>query len=183
VQDGYFDRELKWTVERIKPDLVVLVSKAKHGVLKYINGQQSLKFVGELSAPLLIIPENFNVHKISKMGMAIDENESPTLETLWRVKKIAEYFQSQINLFHIATKSDNETEYYDRITATMGFDKVDIVHENNVLKGIKDWVDHNEIDVLISMTHSKGFFRRLRTGSITRDLVEDNLIAIVTITQ
>ncbi len=111
VRDGYYDRELKWSVEKTNPDFVVLISKAKHGVMKYINGQKSLQFIGELSAPLLVIPEDFELDKISKMGLAIDKEESPTIETLWKIKKIADYFESEMSMFHIATKNDRERDY------------------------------------------------------------------------
>ena len=183
VREGFFERELKWTVEKMDPDLVVLISKAKHGILKFVAGQKSLDFIGELSAPLLIVPENYELNTITKMGLAIDKNESPTLETLWKIRKLSTYFNCEVKLFHVSTEKNSATEFYQNISNSMGFGDIEIVKEGNVLDGIKFWCQDNEIEVLVSMTHPKGFFKRLSSGSVTRDLVKENVTTLLIISQ
>ena len=183
VKVGHYDRELKWHVEKTNPDLVVLLSKAKHGVLKYVSGQKSVNFIGELTAPLLIIPIDFELDTISKMGLGIDKNESPTLETLYKIKKLAAYFESDVKMFHVSREVNETTDFYQHISTNMGFGEIEIVKDENILGGIQHWRDNNNIEVLITLTQPKGFFQRLRTGSVSRELVKENLTSLLIISQ
>ena len=74
VTNGYYEVELKDYDKIWNPDLVVLISKARHGIMKYLSGQQSLKFIGELTAPMLVIPENTPFKQVKKIGMAVDKS-------------------------------------------------------------------------------------------------------------
>lgn len=176
IIDGFFKKELRKTITTVTPDLVILFSKSKYG-------QKSASFIGVIEAPLLIIPKNFNLNQLSRMGLAIDRNESPTLETLWKIRTIADYFQSQVKLFHISNENKTENNFYQNISTVIGFGDIEIINENNILEGINTWSRNNNIDVIITLTHTKGFFEKLTTNSTTKDLVKENQTSLLIITQ
>ena len=184
VTNGYFDVELKDYDNIWNPDLTILISKARHGIMKYLSGQQSLKFIGELRSPMLVIPENIPFEGVRKLGMAIDKSESPTLDSLAKIKKLAAYFDSEVEMFHIGDDSEiKEHEFYENISMASEFGNVEVVDKKSVREGIQLWSLQHGIDILITLTHDKSSFNRTFTGSVTKDLVKDNLLSLLVITQ
>lgn len=176
IKDGFFKKELRETVAAVAPDLVVLLSKSKYG-------QKSANFIGAVDASLLIVPKNIDLNGLSRMGLAINKNESPTVETLWKIKSFADYLNCEVKLFHVADGNNTEREFYQNIASVIGFGEIEIIKKENVLEGINAWTKKNKIDVLVTLTHTKGFFERLTTNSVTKDLVIENQISLLVITQ
>ncbi|MCG8577619.1 MAG: universal stress protein [Flavobacteriales bacterium] len=183
VRVGYYDVELRDFVLETKPDLVVLISKAKHGIMRYISGQRSLKFVGELAAPLLIIPENLDFTQMRKFGIGVDETEDPTMESMGRIKQLSGYYETQVEMMHIYKDKIENQEYYDRISETSDFGDVQMVTAQKVEEGIKKWCMEKEIDVLIMLTHDKNLFQRTFGGSVSREIVKNNMLSLLIINQ
>ena len=180
---GFYESELKDLVKLEQPDLVVLISKARYGVMKYVSGQKSLKFIGELDAPLLIIPENAVMDTIDKIGFAIDKGESPTLETMARVESVAGDYDAKVDMVHVSKNEKENEEFYNRISKSGEFGDIAMVQKKSIREGIQLWCLQNEIDILVAVTHGKSAFTRTFSGSVTRDLVKDNLLALLIISQ
>ena len=180
---GYYETELKDYVKVSRPDMVVVFSKARHGIMKYLSGQRSLKFIGDLKSPLLIIPEDSSLKGIGKIGFAVDKGQSPTIDSEARIKDISEYYGVGVEMVHINVKDDKNVEFYERLEDASDFGKVTQVKKSSVREGIQLWCVQNEIDVLTTVTEGKSAFARTFSGSVTRDLVTDNLLALLVISQ
>lgn len=184
IVNGYYEVELKDYDNVWNPDLVVLISKARHGIMKYLSGQQSLKFIGELSAPMLVVPEDTPLKTVKKLGMAVDKSESPTLDSLAKIKKLVGYFDGEVEMFHIGDDSDvKENEFYQNVSSASEFGSVEVISKKSVREGIQLWSLEHGIDILITLTHDKSTFNRTFAGSITKDLIKDNLMSLLIVTQ
>lgn len=180
---GYYDVELKDRVKEVEPDLVILVSKARHGIMRYVSGQKSLKFIGELEAPLLVIPEDASLDNLDKFGFAVDKGESPTAESMSIIRSISEYYGAEVEMVHISNKEEENEEFYQRVAESSEFGDIEMIKKKSIQEGIQMWCLQHSIDVLVTVTHGKSAFNRTFSGSVTKDLIKDNLIALLIITQ
>ena len=82
------------------------------------------------------------------------------------------------------TRNEKENEeFYNRISKSGEFGDIAMVQKKSIREGIQLWCLQNEIDILVAVTHGKSAFTRTFSGSVTRDLVKDNLLALLIISQ
>lgn len=181
---GYFDSDLEMTIDTIKPNLLVLISKSRKGIDKLMDKRKSLGIIGEIKQPLLVIPVDAQINELHKIGFAIDQKEPLTNQVLNQLSFFTGYFKSDLRTFHVNDHSEKNLDYYNAISGPSDFTgKVEITLNEDVKKGIDDWADANNADALAIVTHDKNFFEKLFTSSVSRKLIKDNKIPLLILTQ
>lgn len=181
---GYFDSDLEMTINAVKPNLLVLISKSRKGIDKLMDKRKSLGVIGEIKQPLLVIPAEAEINQLHRVGFAIDQKEPLSNHVLNQLSFFTSYFKSDLRTFHVNDHSEQNLDYYSEISGPSDFTgKVEITLNEDVKKGIDEWVSENEADVLAIVTHDKNFFEKLFKSSISRKLIKDNKTPLLILTQ
>lgn len=181
---GYFELALNRALDRTKSDLVIMTSKSRHGIDKILERKQTLKFIGELKQPLLIVPYELAYKKISTVGVAIDKKEPMSEGSIEKIEKIARNFNAQIELFHINDLTEKDLSFYEDKISIGGEEKeIHVSMHEDVTTGIEQWMDEHEAEVLTMITHNRNFFSKLLMRSVTRDVTKRNSNILLIITQ
>ena len=181
---GYFDSDLEMTINTVKPNLLVLISKSRKGIDKLMDKRKALGVIGEIKQPLLVIPAEAKINQLHKIGFAIDEKEPLTDHVLNQLSFFTSYFNSDLKTFHVNDESEKNMDYYSAISDASEFTgKVEIVLNEDTKKGIEEWVETNKADALAIITHDKNFFEKLFKSSISRKLIKENKTPLLILTQ
>ncbi|MEO9532764.1 MAG: hypothetical protein ABJG68_17215 [Crocinitomicaceae bacterium] len=181
---GYFDSDLEMTINTVKPNLIVLISKSRKGIDKLMDKRKTLGLIGEIKPPVLVIPEGATINQLHKIGFAIDQKEPLTDRVLNQLSFFTSYFKSALKTFHVNNHSEGNQDYYHEISTGKDFTgKVEIVLHEDIKAGIDEWMHTNEADALAIVTHNKNFFEKLFKSSVTRKLIKENKQPILILTQ
>lgn len=181
---GYFELALNRALDRTKSDMVIMTSKSRHGIDKILERKQTLKFIGELKQPLLIVPYELAYKEINTVAVGLDQKEPMNVDSVAKIEKIASNFGADIKLFHINDQSEKDLSYYDQKIHIGGVDQsIHLKEHQDVTIGIEDWMDENEAEVLSMITHNRNFFSKLLMRSVTRDVTKRNSNILLIITQ
>lgn len=158
--------------------LVVMGTKGEGGMAGSWLGTVSAKVALESFAPVWLIPVNAQVRKFrnilySSGGDAIEE------EMIHQVVRFTRKLEGTLHFVHIhnaqGLPEDNVIEkIFDSLGAGAFGDLSYIVEMINGLKVVdelNDYIERNEIDLLVAVTHHKSFWEKLVKHSITKDLV------------
>ena len=179
VEEGYFERKMAELVMTYRPDMVLLPSKAKEGIDKYLIGQKAQKFIGKIKCPILIVPSAFDAIEFKNIGLAVDREDMPTEENMQQLGLIEYYFKSKLLPFHIQTNMDEDLQVYSDFSEGNDNQNVKVCKAVSVSHGITHFVDHEKIDLLAMVTHKRNIFERFVIESNSRRMVSANNLAVL----
>ena len=177
IYEGYYSRKLAELAKSYEPDIVLMHSQPKTGIDKYLVGQKSQKFIGELKCPILIVPATFESLNFAGIGLAVDSEDMPTENNVAQLRVIESFFGVEAKPFHIQVKDNESTEIYDNFSAWSGGNEVVVEKAVSVATGISDFIEQENIDLLAMVTHKRKFLDRFLVESNSRRVVSANKIA------
>lgn len=182
---GYFETVLNRVLDRTHPDIVLMISKSRNGIDKILDRKQTLKFIGEIKQPLLIIPHENIPEKLHLMGVAIDQKEPLKATTSETIEGLAKKLTVDLALFHVYDYNEGDLAFYEKKMATSGQMSQDIqlVVNDNIAVGMEEWMSENNAEILTLITHNKNFLSKLLTTGMTRIMTKRNANMLLIITQ
>lgn len=172
LEEGFLNSILKRCVESENIDLVVMGTNGNSGFDKKILGSNTTNAIGSLDIPVLSVPHDAVYDNITSVGFSTLFNTSDQ-KTLNKLIPIAERFGAVIKCVHIATAKNKVSE---AVIANWKENYADkpiefyIVESNDIEKAIFEFIDIENIDLLVSVTRNRGFFEKLFTSSLTKKL-------------
>jgi nucleotide-binding universal stress UspA family protein len=178
VSIGFAAEEIIKLSQEDEYDMIIMGTKGESGMVGNWLGTVSAKVAQEAYTPVWLVPieavnRNFRNILYCSAGDAIEE------DMVHQVVSMARKFQSTLHFVHIHNKQglpeDNVIEkIFDALGAGAFGDLsyiVEMINSDNIIKEINSYVDHNEIDVLVAVTHHKSFWEKLLSSSVTKDLI------------
>ena len=164
-------------------DLVIIPSESKTTFELLFSGRKALSFVGELAVPTLVIPYSCSLPATIRTGLAIDQNEPHSKTVSTQLKQVSQALSMDIRPFHIDDFSENTLDYYlKQDLCTISDAPVQIVPAADISAGIQQWCKLNQIDLLAMVTHKKNFLERIFRHSTTKELINQNHIPVLVLT-
>ncbi len=188
VLDGELLSELLNTIKTEKVDLVIMGSKGVKNIQGVILGSTTEQLIDNSPCPVMAVPIDIQFNKsLKRLTYATDYHKSD-LQDLLQLIEIGASLKAQVNVLHVSgdeisaeqevkMMSDFMKEVSDKSTYNnLSFQ---IMHGNNVLQKLQDYLREESTDVLITSTHHRSLIERLFSKSHTLSLVKNSKIPII----
>ncbi len=184
VTQGLVVDEVLSLITDFKIDIVVMGTHGASGITELILGSNTASLIEKASVPVLAIPQLTGFNGIKNIVYAYDEIQT-CLPSFNRLLSFAEIFDSNITLLHIIDSEKNTVELnkqeFEKIKKTVGYEKIrlELVKEENVLEGINDYVNSNDVDVLAMAIKKRTLFDKIFSRSLTKKMAYHTKIPLL----
>ncbi|UZR94980.1 universal stress protein [Chondrinema litorale] len=163
-------------VEKYNVDLILMGTKGAHG-FEELWGSNAAKVVGKVDCPVLVLPEDTDISKIKKIGVACDFNQKRNYDNFKVLPYLAKVYNATVNIIFVSSNSKDQypKEFKDVIKIHNMLEEVshsfDYIYHKNVEDGLVNYCKKNKIGLLTVITKSKSFFTKLFDESLTTQMV------------
>lgn len=164
-------------------DLVIMGTRGARGMKKFFFGSNTSAVIENSECPVLAIPHRHAFKKIQTIAYASADLKIEKKE-LRKILPIAQSFGATIEIFHVVNKLppnrkaenvDTEAKVtdlihllkYPKIKMHVDTERVD----GDALEGIEAFTKRKKPDMLVMLTHKRGFWGKLFDKSKTTELV------------
>lgn len=181
LEEGFLNTILKKRVKEEDIDLVVMGTNGNSGLDKKILGSNTANAIGSLGIPVLSIPHDAIFDGINSIAFTtlFSSQDKTTLET---IVQMAKGFNATVKCIHVATAKDKaDPAIINSWKENFKNDNVKfyIVESSDVEKAVFDFLDEENIDLLVSVKRNRGFFEKLFTSSMTKKLSYHNYVPVL----
>lgn len=173
--------------EKNNVDLIVMGSHGASGGEEIFIGSNTEKIVRHSNIPVLVIKKETNNFHPNEIVFASDFTEN-TKAPFQKIKELANKWESKINLVTICTPNSFKTTGETTInmeTFAKEFNlnnySINIYNESNIEKGILNFAQSINADMISISTHGRTGLSHFFNGSITEDIVNHTQFPILTI--
>jgi nucleotide-binding universal stress UspA family protein len=170
VTSGSFTEQLKELSSRHRVSAAVMGLKAKSSFAKFISGTRGVKVVGEIKAPVIIVPETYKKHRLKKILLGVDNNEKITKASLKQFNRFAQTIQADVKPLYIRTEMELFKPMQKAVSVKNQTKAITTIEAASIKEGILKYAKKNEIDLIaiLSKDHSPifNFFSESNTKAI-----------------
>ncbi|WP_248724270.1 universal stress protein [Seonamhaeicola sp. ML3] len=167
-------------------DLIVMGSHGISGFRELLIGSNTEKVVRTSEVPVLVIKKEHTDFKVNHFVFASDFKEDSKVPFL-KALKFAELFKTEIHLLMVVTANKFVTtiEAKKRIqkfldTVTPNFCTIHIYNDETIEKGIMNFSQSINADLIGMSTHGRQGISHFFNGSISEDLVNHSKRPVIT---
>lgn len=166
-------------------DLIIIGTKGASGIEKVIFGSNAVSVINKSSIPVISVPEESEFSPWKHIVYATDTHHIKS--ELKKIIPFAKFFDASIDIFHVLpSKAEKEIDakkikdylienyHYKKITFT-------IVHSDEIVESIDEFVDKKKGDLLAIFTHEFSFFEKIFKRSVCREIAFHGSIPLLTI--
>ncbi len=174
LESGYPVEEILKMRKRGNFDMIIMGTEGAEGLGRWLQGSHAASVVGKSECPVLVIPSEAKYQPIEKIAYATDfeylDNEVIDDLLQWVIK-----FNAELHFVHVNYRREKITlDQYSNMEdiRKMAKDypniKFKILHDDSIVDELEGYVDDNNVDMLIMVTHRLPFFQRLFKPSLTK---------------
>lgn len=172
LEEGFLSTILKNVVDKESIDLVVMGTSGNSGWEQKLIGSNTANAISSLKIPVLSIPHDAIFTGINTLGFStlFNINDKKVLDQLII---IAKGFNAKIKCIHVAENPDAiDKEMLTTWTNNYREHNVQfvIVEGDNVEDELFNFIDRENIDILVSVKRNRNFWQRLLNASLTKKL-------------
>ena len=184
VTQGLVVDEVLSLINDFKIDIVIMGTHGTSGITELILGSNTASVIEKATIPVLAIPGNAVYKGISNIVYAYDDIKSG-LPSFQRLLEFAKIYDSEITLLHIIETgkdtADLNKREFDRIRETSAYEKIrlELVKEENIIEGINDYVNSNNVDVLAMAIRKRTLLDKIFSRSLTKKMAYHTKIPLL----
>ncbi len=184
VTQGLVVDEVLSMINEFKIDLVVLGTHGSSGITELILGSNTASIIEKATVPVLAVPHDAEFSDIKNIVYAYDDIKSGLPSFNWLLG-FAELYDSEITLLHIIESKKNTLELnkqeFEKIKQSVGYDKIrlELVVEENVLEGINDYINSNDVDILVMAIRKRTLLDKIFNRSLTKKMAYHTKIPLL----
>lgn len=180
------------TCKRVKADAIVLGTTGASGLKRLFIGSVAAKVVELSKVPVIVIPENFRLKKISKIGYASDLEHVD--RDLQQIAPIAQKLGASIEIFHVEPtfptseaflkfKEEKEIPALRKSLKMpdLAYRLVKTRYDNDFYTGVDAYRRNRKPDMLCVITHKRSWLGKLIDPSKSKGLAYHTRIPVITI--
>ena len=177
TEDLPADAIADWT-EKLRPYLIVMGTQGSTGLQRVMLGSVTTAVMERVKCPVMAIPENAEVKGLEKIVYA-SNFERRDGEVIDLLINLASYFTADIECLHINTDIKKLKEAENRMAVLeekYWFTSLNQLRfriengEGGFEKGLDDYLSSHETDLLVMLTHERGFWEGLFHRSQTKNM-------------
>jgi len=175
VSQGLVVDEVLALSDEFKIDMIIMGTHGASGITEFILGSNTASVIEKASIPVLAIPRNIDYGNINNIVYAYDDIMSG-LPKFNRLLDFAKIYDSEITLLHIIESGKDTTELnkkeFEKIKGAVNYGKIrlELVKEENILEGINDYVNSNNVDILAMTIKKRSLFDKIFSRSLTKKM-------------
>lgn len=178
ISDGFLLEDVLEMIAKENVDLIVMGITGKNTVEQKLIGTNTYRLASESPVPVLIVPSKADFTQVDHVALSLKFKAGILEETPYTsIKNTLKALKAKLTVLNVAD-DDHRTqarEVQSGITAThMMFDEMaaQVVYlgSDDVVNSIVEYVNDNDVQLLLAVTHKMGFLRSLFQGSITKQL-------------
>jgi nucleotide-binding universal stress UspA family protein len=183
---GSYLPELKLLCDAVMPYAVVIGSQGSSALARTIFGSNAIQTMVRLSWPVIAVPAQMKYRAIKKIALACDLNHAAELVPVNYLKSMVTDFNCQLDVINIG--SDNYFSPGDVFESGLLRKKLQplnpryhFITAKDVNEAILDFIEMNEVDLLMVLPRIHGLLDRLFYRSHTKHLVLHSHVPVMAI--
>lgn len=172
-----------------KADLIVMGIAGQNSIIKeHLVGSVATQIAQESKIPVLIVPEHCKYTKVKNIAFACDfDKKLETNTTLLKIKYFVSLFDAELEILNVMDPKEEisvekaATDLYIEEKLQNTRHKTFFIYEENVDKGIIEFLENNKCELIITSPKKHNFFYSLFKESHTKRLAFHSPIPILTI--
>lgn len=172
-------------LDDLPADLIVVGSKGISRLDEILIGSVTTSIMRGVHKPVLSIPIKAQYEKMSQIVLASDlqnANKPTVIETVGKLKNT---FKSHVSGATVKLDTSDltaeEKGLLDKLEKMESLDEVRVLHDKNISKGLMDYCDSIDADMLVVVAKHTSFFKRFFHKSITKELVNHEILPILVV--
>lgn len=188
VLDGEVLAELLETINSEKVDLVIMGTKGVKNIQDVILGSTTEQLIDKSRCPVMAVPADVHFNtSLKRLTYATDYHKSD-IQDLLQLIGIASSLKAQVNVLHVSgdeIQAEQEvklmSDFMKEVSDKSPYNNLSfqIMHGNNVLQKLQEYLSEESTDVLITSTHHRSLIERLFSKSHTQSLIKKSKIPII----
>lgn len=188
VRTGGFFSELKAFCDKIHPYAVVMGSQGTTAAERLLFGGHATHAMKHLEWPLITIPPAAKFDAIKKIGLACDFNKVIDTMPANEIKMLVKDFKAELHVLNTGPQGtfDPDIVFESGLLQEMLISLKPTYHfisSDNIDKGIVEFADKNQIDLLIVLPKRHGLLGEIVHRSHTRQLVLHSHVPVMALHQ
>ena len=160
LREGIPEEEILRYAKEQRPKVIIMGTRGKSQKDIDLIGSVTAEIIDRSRTAVLAIPENtpfkeFNEVKRIAFLTNFDQRDLIAFEAFFNTWKS---FHFSVSLIHLAESKDTWNEY-------------DVVMNDNLLKGLDQYIKDNQIDIITLTSYKRNIFARLFNPSIARKMI------------
>ncbi len=170
---------------RDEADLIIMGTKGEHDAVERALGSVTTGVIERVPCPVIVVPEKADYKDIVTVAYATDLREADPFH-LWKATRILEVFHPVLHIVHIDTGNGEVEEvdfselrelFSERVpTLQIQFHNI---RDTTVEKGLEDFVETYDIDLLVMFAPNHSFLERIFQRSNTRRMARKTHIPLL----
>ena len=188
VEAGLLFDNLSLKCEKIKP-IAVLMGITGSGALDKFIGSNAVLDIKHLPCPVMIIPKSAKFTPIKNICLACDLKNVLQSTPLLSIKVFTKIFNAKIHILNVDYKNKNFSAQTPEELQNLEYIFDDLPHDlhfveyENVQNAITDFVDSENIDLLMMVPKKHTFFESLFQKSNSKEMAYETHIPILNLQQ
>ena len=166
-----FHEEVQSLCEDKSLDLIVMGLTGSSRIHEILLGSNTMTLFAHSTVPILAVPHGYIFNKGLRLAFAFDNQKIKNKNSVNLLLEIASQLNTKIKTFHVSpSKSISMLEQTVKEYFPMDHVSVEIEENENVDKGILEYITNNKIDILALIPRKHNFFDRIFHESHTREV-------------
>ena len=166
--------EVVFNLEKEKAiDLIIMGTRGNGGLATVLMGSNTISLMEQVSTPVLAIPKDYEYQRPEKIVLAMDNGKGPKAKTLDPMVQLAERFNAQVLVIHVAKEETNVEINYDKVNKILQSVRSHCVtvYDKDVSKGLERFVKSENVQMLCMIKQKLNFFERVFHRSLSNRMV------------
>jgi nucleotide-binding universal stress UspA family protein len=173
-------------------DFIIMGTTGASGLKKVFFGSNASNTIQNSEIPVIAVPANYQGGKIQEIALATDLVNADT--KIAKVIDFARLFEAKLQLVHVypnypeMIKLDTfpNRQFIKELREKLNYDNMELffMHtdsENDVHRGLKEFVRVYKPDMMVMFTHKRSFWDKIFDGSRTEEVVYTTQVPLLAI--
>ncbi len=188
LKEGNVIMQVKDLCNTLDPYAVVMGAHGASAMERVLFGSNTLQAIGNLSWPLIIVPQGASFKYIRKIGLACDLQKVPESVHANEIKKLVKEFHAQLHVLHVNTGKDKMIND-ERIEGTEWLlemleevkPQFHFINKENIEEAVNEFAEKNNLDMLIIIPKKHGLLEGLFHKSHTKKMTMHTHVPVMSI--
>jgi len=164
-------------------DLIVVGSKGISRLDEILIGSVTTAIMRGVHKPVLAIPLKARFDKMNKLVMASDLHNANKPNVIKAISQFKSHFDAHTAAATVKMDEKDFTEEEQKLMKELEkvepLDEIVVIKDTNISKGLMDYCDKVDADLLVVVAKHTSFFKRFFHKSITKELVNHEILPIL----
>jgi len=161
-----------------QPDLIVMGTRGASGIREMLIGSNTASLIRKTTNPLIAVPEQAEFRGIRHIAFATNMHRDD-VSHIREIIALLGKDEPKITLLHIEGGHSRDAEaafeswFHHEVLPKVDYTNIetDCLDEADLIRTLHQYIDMNEVDLLVTATRKRNFIERIFDRSITESLI------------